>query len=84
MEKVPVGKVTHFFTHINVAVIELSDTLNAGDTISFEGASTNFQQKVDSMQIEKQTISTAKKGQAIGLKTNDRVREGDAVYKIIE
>ena len=84
MEKVPVGKVTHFFTHINVAVIELSDTLNAGDTISFEGASTNFQQKVESMQIEKQTILTAKKDQAIGIKTNDRVREGDAVYKIIE
>jgi putative protease len=84
MEKVPVGKVTHFFTHISVAVIELSDTLNAGDTISFEGASTNFQQKVDSMQIEKQTIPIAKKGQAIGIKTNDRVREGDAVYKIIE
>jgi len=84
MEKKPVGKVTHFFTHIGVAVIEISDTLNVGDTISFEGASTNFQQKIDSMQIEKKQIESAKKGQVIGLKTMDKVREGDLVYKIIE
>jgi len=84
MEKKPIGKVTHFFTHISVAVIELSDVLNVGDTVSFEGASTNFQQKIDSIQIEKQPIQSAKKGQAIGLKTSDRVREGDIVYKIIE
>jgi putative protease len=84
MEKKPVGKVTHFFTHIGVAVIEVSDTLNIGDTISFEGASTNFQQKIDSMQIEKKQIESAKKGQVIGLKTMDKVREGDLVYKIIE
>ena len=84
MEKVPVGKVTHFFTHISVAVIELSNTVNVGDTISFEGASTNFQQKLDSMQIEKKSIQSAGKGQAIGLKTMERVREGDIVYKIVE
>jgi len=84
MEKKPIGKVSHFFTHISVAVIDVTDTLNVGDTISFEGASTNFQQKVDSMQIEKKSIQSAKKGQAIGMKTNERVREGDIVYKIIE
>jgi len=84
MEKKPVGKVSHFFTHISVAVIEVSDTLDVGDTISFEGASTNFQQKVESIQIEKKEIPTAKKGQIIGMKTNERVREGDLVYKIIE
>jgi putative protease len=84
MEKKQIGTVAHFFTHIGVAVVELSDTLNIGDTVSFEGASTNFKQKIDSMQIEKQSIPSAKKGQAIGLKTSDRVREGDIVFKIIE
>jgi putative protease len=84
MEKKPVGKVSHFFTHISVAVIDVTDTMTVGDTISFEGASTNFQQKIDSIQIEKKSIPSAKKGQAIGMKTNERVREGDLVYKIIE
>ncbi|MEM2974060.1 MAG: translation elongation factor-like protein [Candidatus Micrarchaeia archaeon] len=83
MEKKPVGKVTHYFTHIGVAVVELSDTLDIGDTVSFEGASTNFQQKVDSMQIERKPIQSASRGQSIGLKTTERVREGDIVYKIL-
>lgn len=83
-EKKLVGKVTHYFTKIGVAVIELSDKLSVGDEISIEGASTNFKQKVTSMQIEHENINEAKAGDSIGLKVDDRVREGDQVYKILQ
>jgi putative protease len=66
-----------------VAVVELSDELSVGDTISIEGNVTNFQQTVDSMEIEHQQIKTAKAGDAIGLKVKEKVREGDSVYKIL-
>jgi len=81
-EKKLVGKITHYFTKIGVAVIELTDTVSVGDTISIEGPSTNFQQKVDSMQIEHKNVKVAKKGESIGLKVMDRVREIDSVYKV--
>ena len=81
-EKKPVGEVTHFFTNINVAVIKLSDKLKAGEKILIEGATTNFEQAVDSMQIEHKEVKEAKKGDSIGLKVKDRVREGDKVYRV--
>jgi len=84
VEKIRIGKISHFYGKISVAVIELDDTLNVGDTISIEGAETNFTQTVDSMQIEHENIETATKGQSIGLKMSDKVRENDVVYKIIE
>ena len=84
VEKKLVGKVTHYFTKIGVAVVELQDELRIGNKISIEGKTTNFQQTVESMQIEHKPIEVAKPGDSIGLKVIDRVREGDNVYKIIE
>jgi len=84
VEKIRIGRISHFYSKISVAVIELEDTLNVGDTISIEGHETNFTQVVDSMQIEHGNVETAKKGQSIGLKTSERVRENDIVYKVIE
>lgn len=81
-EKKLVGKITHYFTKIGVAVVELEDTLRVGDEISIEGTTTNFTQKVESMQIEHKNVEEAKKGDSIGLKVVDRVREGDLVFKI--
>ncbi|MEM2878656.1 MAG: hypothetical protein QXG10_03825 [Candidatus Hadarchaeales archaeon] len=81
-EKRLVGRVTHYFTKIGVAVVELSDTVSVGDRISIEGATTNIQQTVESMQIEHNNVKTANAGESIGLKVKDRVREGDMVYKI--
>lgn len=80
--KKKVGTITHFYNNINVGVISLSDTLKKGDTISIEGETTNFKQKVDSMQIDREEIKEAKKGQEIGMKVKDRVREHDIVYKV--
>jgi U32 family peptidase len=81
-EKNLVGKVTHFFSKIGVAVIELSDELSVGDEISIEGPMTHVTQKIDSMQIENKDIEKAGAGEAVGMKVNDKVRERDSVYKI--
>jgi len=84
MEKQPIGKVTHYFTKIGVAVIELTGELKVGDRISIEGATTNFQQVVNSMQIEHEDVQVATAGQAIGLKVDQRVRDEDLVYKLVQ
>lgn len=82
MEKKLVGKISHYFTKIGVGVIELSDELKVGDRISIEGATTNLQQTVNSMEIEHESVQSASAGQSIGLKVEQRVREGDLVYKL--
>ena len=81
-EKQLIGRVTHFFTNLSVALIELSGALKVGDSISIEGATTNFEQKVDSMQIDRKDVPEAKKGDAIGIKVKDRVRPGDNVFRV--
>ncbi|MBS3815605.1 MAG: translation elongation factor-like protein [Hadesarchaea archaeon] len=82
VEKEKIGKITHYFTDISVGVIELSDNLQVGDRISIEGATTDIQQEVESMQIEHEDVEEAGPGDAVGLKVKGRVREEDAVYKI--
>lgn len=78
-----VGKVTHYFTKIGVAVISLTDTLSVGDRILIRGTTTNFEQTVESMQIEHKNVNVAYSGQSVGLKVSQRVREGDKVYKML-
>lgn len=80
-ELIEVGRITHFFSKINVAVIELKAALSVGDTIAIKGPTTDFEQHVDSMQIEHQNVQIAEQGQSIGLKVIQRVRETDVVYK---
>ncbi|MBI2124493.1 translation elongation factor-like protein [Candidatus Pacearchaeota archaeon] len=74
------GKVTHFFDQISVAVVELAGKLKVGDKIRVKGATTDFEQKIESMQIEHEKVSEAGKGDAIGLKVAGRVRPNDSVY----
>ncbi|NWF86850.1 translation elongation factor-like protein [Candidatus Bathyarchaeota archaeon] len=80
-EVIEVGHVTHFFSKISVAVIELTASLAVGDTIVIRGPTTDFEQRVESMQIEHVNVQQAKVGQSIGLKVAERVREKDTVYK---
>jgi len=84
MEKQEIGRVTHYFGKINVAAIRLSNPLRVGDKISIEGTHTNFEQVVESIQIEHQSVPEAKAGEEVGIKVQDKAREGDTVYKIIE
>lgn len=78
-----VGRVSHFFTKISVAVVELTSTLSVGDRIVIKGPTTDFEQTINSMQIEHENVKVAKAGQSIGLKVDERVRENDTVYKIL-
>ena len=78
---VEVGRITHFFSKISVAVVELTAPLSVGDRILVKGPSTDFEQAVESMQIEHKNIQRAEAGQSIGLKLAQRVKERDAVYK---
>ena len=84
VEKKLVGKVTHYFSKIGVAVVELSDDVKVGDRIKVEGATTSFEQVIESMEIENEKVKLATVGQSIGLKMKDRVRLHDNVYKIME
>jgi putative protease len=85
MEEKEIGKVTDYFAKINVAALEITeDCLKVGDTIHVKGHTTDLQQTVDSMQIEKHSVSVANKGDKIGIKVKDRVRQHDAVFKVIE
>ena len=78
-----IGIVEHFFTHINVAAIKITEgELKVGDTIHIVGAHTDFTQNVDRMEIEKEPIEAAKAGDAIGIKVKERAREHDVVYKV--
>ncbi len=82
VKKTKIGEITHFYDHISVAVVKLSNILKKGDTIHIEGHGKSFKQKVDSMQMEHEQIKEAKKGLEIGLKVNSRVKAKDLVFKI--
>jgi len=78
---IEIGRITHFFSKISVAVIELIAPLAVGDTIAIKGPTTDFEQIVESMQIEHNNVQRAEAGQSIGLKVAQRVRENDIAYK---
>jgi translation elongation factor EF-1alpha len=78
-----VGKVTHYYDRIGVAVVELSSKLKVGDNISIEGPGVSFEQHVESMQIERINIAEANAGDSVGLKVASPVKEGAKVYKIM-
>ncbi|MBU1165157.1 hypothetical protein KKA15_06400 [Patescibacteria group bacterium] len=75
-----IGKITHYFGKIGVAVVELTAGLKVGDTIVVNGRGQEFEQPVDSMQVEHEQVQAAKKGDAVGLKVSEPVKEGDVVY----
>lgn len=78
-----VGKVTHFYDKIGVAIIELDGSLASGDKVKFvRGGEDLFEQEITSMQIEHEKVSSAKKGDVIGLKTDEEVKEGAEVFKL--
>ncbi len=77
-----IGKVTHYFDKIKVAAIKLNAPLKVGDQIRIVGGEVDFKQKVSSMEINHQKINKAKKGEEIGLKVKEKVREGYRVFKL--
>jgi putative protease len=77
-----VGVVTHYFGHLSVAAVRLERMLRVGDTVRILGHTSDFRQRVDSMQVEHQAVSEAMGGQEIGLRVIEHAREHDVVYKV--
>jgi selenocysteine-specific translation elongation factor len=84
MPEKEVGKVSDFFAHPVVAGIELSGSLKVGDKIHIKGHTTDMELDVTSMQINNANVTEAKAGDSVGIKVTDRVRRGDAVYKVTD
>lgn len=84
MAEEEVGVVINYFSKVGVAAVKMtSGTLKVGDTIHIKGATTDFTQQIDSMEINKQKVTEVKEGDAVGIKVNERVRPGDKVYKVL-
>jgi len=83
MADLKVGKITHYYNKIGVAVAELDSKLSVGDKIKFaRGGEDMFEQEIKSMQIEHKKIESAKKGDVIGLQVDQEVKEGAEIYKV--
>ena len=84
MKEGKIGFVSNYFSKISVAAIEITDgTVSVGDTLHFLGHTTDIESTVHSMQIEHKFVTEAKKGDGVGVKVPEKVREGDKVYKIV-
>ena len=83
MDEELVGKVVKFFSKPSVAAVEItSGILRIGDSIRIKGHTTDLEETVASMQIEKESIEEAEPGFLVGIRVKDRVREGDKVFKV--
>ncbi len=82
MAESEIGEVSTYFSHVGVAAIKLSGSLKVGDRLHFKGHTTDFEQLVDSMQIDRKEVKEAGDGDEIGIKVNDRVRPNDKVFLI--
>ena len=81
MAEEKIGEITHYFDKIGVAIVKLSAPLKVGDTIKVKGATTDFEQTVDSMQVDHREVESAKSGDELGIKVADKAREGDDVLR---
>jgi putative protease len=84
MEEKLIGKVIHYFDKIQVAIVELKDKIKIGDKIKIKGHNKEFEQEVTSLQIEHKDVKEAKKGETVGMKVTEKVKEGDGVYLVSE
>jgi U32 family peptidase len=84
MQEKLIGKITHYYNKLGVGIIDLIDQVKINDKIHFKGNITDFEQIVDSMQVEHQEVAVAKSGEVIGLKTIKPVKEQDEVFLVVE
>lgn len=78
----PIGEVTHYYGGLGVAIVKFNKVVKAGEKIHFKGVTTDFEEKIVSMQYDHQDIKAAKKNQEVGIKVSNKVREGDLVYPV--
>lgn len=75
-----IGTITHFFDRISVGIIKLDGKLKVGDRVRIQGGTTTFEQEISEIQLEHESIPEGKKGQEVGVKVKEKVRNGDGVY----
>jgi translation initiation factor IF-2 len=84
MKEERIGVISHYFSHLEVAALVVEAELAVGDTVHIKGHTTDFVQKVESIQLEHKNITLAKKGDDVAIKIKEHVREHDVVYKVVE
>ena len=77
----PIGKVTHFYGNLGVAIVKFNKKIDAGSKLHFQGATTDFTETVNSMQFDHKPIESASRGKEVGIKVKGKVREGDEVFE---
>ena len=84
MEEKKIGAISHYYGHLGVGIIKIeAEGIKVGDTLHFKGHTSDFQQTIDSMQIEHKDVQEAKVGDMVGMKVSEHVREHDEVFKIV-
>ena len=79
-----IGTVTHYFAKPEVGVVKLSGAVAIGDVLHFRGRTTDLEQKLTSMQVDHASVETAAAGSEVALKVDDRVRQGDEVFRVTD
>lgn len=82
MSNTKIGTITHFYSDIDVGIFKLTGDLHVGDKVNIKGYTTDFEQEIESIQYDHENIDQAKKGQEVGVKVNEKVREGDEVFLV--
>jgi putative protease len=82
MSGTQIGQISHYYDHLSVASIVLTEPLHVGDTIHILGHATDFKQQVTSIQIEHQAVEEAKPGDDVGIKVIQKVHPHDKVFKL--
>jgi len=82
MTDTKVGVIVHYYDKIGVAVVKVLTPIKVGDRIKISGHDKEFEQEIASMQVEHKNIDQAKKGDDVGLKVDQPVKDGDEVYKV--
>lgn len=80
-EAKPIGTVTHFYGNLEVAIVKFNKVVPVGTRVRFKGATTDFEETIQSMQYDHKPVDAAKKGQEVGIKVGDKVRDGDEVFE---
>lgn len=83
MQEKEIGKITHYYGHLSVGIIQLSDSLKKGDSLHIKGHTSDFTQEVASLQIEHEDVPEAKAGDLVGIKLIQKVHPHDKVFKVI-
>ena len=78
-----IGEVTHYYSHLEVAIVKFNRKVKVGDTVRFKGHTSDFTETISHMQYDHKDIEEAKPGQEVGIKVSEKVRQGDKVYEVV-